>query len=535
MVLEGLVLLTTVAFALGALRLARRRVLVQELAAIEGLARVDVLCIDKTGTLTEPLIGLFDVVALAGEKPSDALGAMAAADPSPNATMRAAGVLPEPAGWCLKDAVPFSSERKWSAFDFRTHGTWVLGAPEIVTPQLSPEQAAIAARHLAAGRRVLSLARTSTPLSGDALPPGLAIVGLAVFEEQLRSEAAKTVTYLLAQGVEIKVLSGDSAATVGSVADRVGIPGADDPVDARSLPQDLGELARAIEGSTVFGRDQPAQKRDIVTALRARGRVVAMTGDGINDIPALKAADLGIAVGSGSAATRAVGQIVLMDSSFASVPQLLDEGRRVIANVQRVAALFVTKTIYATVFAVVVGVTAFSYPFFPRHLTVVSTLTIGVPGFFLALAPGAPRAGRGFVDPVLRFAIPAGVVTATATLLVYALARGPLVSNNAQARTAATFMLLVLGLVVMILVARPLTLLRYLLVAAMAAGGVLVWALPSSRRVFAMETPPADVLLTALGIAVIAVPTLLLAVRIGRRVRGAKNPSSARGAESGAR
>ncbi|MEO9181587.1 MAG: HAD-IC family P-type ATPase, partial [Acidimicrobiales bacterium] len=307
-------------------------------------------------------------------------------------------------------------------------------------------------------------------------------------------------------------------ATVGSVATRVGIPGAQNPVDARSLPADLGELTRVIEGSTVFGRVQPTQKRDIVTALQAIGRVVAMTGDGINDIPALKAADLGIAMGSGSAATRAVGQVVLMDSSFASVPQLLDEGRRVIANVQRVAALFVTKTVYATVFAVVVGVTAFPYPFFPRHLTIVSVLTIGVPGFFLALAPGAPRAERHFVDRVLRFAVPTGVVTAAATLLAYVLARGPLGASDAQARTTATFMLLSLGLVVVIFVARPLTPLRYLLVAAMALLGVLVWAIQLSRRVFALQTPSTGVLLMALGVAIIAVPVFLFAVRWGQRV-----------------
>jgi cation-transporting ATPase E len=532
MVPEGLVLLTTIAFALGALRLAQRRVLVQELAAIEGLARVDVVCVDKTGTLTEPLIELFEVVTFMDEQLDEVLGAMAGADPSPNATMRAASVLPEPADWSVNDAVPFSSERKWSAFDFRPHGTWVLGAPEIVTPQLSAQQAATVAQHLAAGRRVLSLARTSALISGDALPSGLVAAGLAVFEEQLRPDATTTVKYLLAQGVEIKVLSGDNPATVGSVAHRVGIPGAANPVDARSLPVDPGELQRVIDGSTVFGRVQPAQKRDIVMALQARGHVVAMTGDGINDIPALKAADLGIAMGSGSAATRAVGQIVLMDSSFESVPQLLDEGRRVIANVQRVAALFVTKTVYATVFAIVVGVTAFPYPFFPRHLTVVSTLTIGVPGFFLALAPGAPRAARGFVDGVLRFAIPAGVVTAAATMLAYVLARGPLGASNAQARTTATFMLLVLGLVVVILVARPLTMPRYLLVAAMAAGGVLVWVVPISRRVFALATPPADVLFTSLGVAVIAVPALVAARQIGRRVHRTANPSSNGGDKS---
>ena len=518
MVPEGLVLLTTVAFTLAAVRLARRRVLVQELAAIEGLARVDVVCVDKTGTLTDPGIDLLDVVALDGTPGREALGAMAASDPHPNATMLAAQSLPSPDGWAVSQVVPFSSARKWSAVEFGPHRTWVIGAPEIVAPELAASTRATAAEHTSAGRRVLLLSRTDAPLDGETLPPGLDPSALVVFEERLRPEAEATIGYLLAQGITIKVLSGDSADTVGAVAARVGIPGAEHPIDARSLPEEQGELAEVIARTSVLGRVQPHQKRDIVTALQAKGHVVAMTGDGVNDIPALKAADLGMAMGSGSPATRAVGRLVLLDSSFAAVPRILGEGRRVIANVERLANLFVTKTAYAVLLATAVGIAAVPYPFFPRHLTVVSGLTIGIPGFFLTFAPGEPRARAGFVDRVLSFALPAGAVVGSATLAAYLLARDVYGANNEEAQTIATLTLLTLGIVVLGLVARPWTLPRVLLVAAMAVGGVLVWVVPFARHFFDLVPPPEKAVLAALVIVVLALPVLWLAVWATRRL-----------------
>ena len=233
----------------------------------------------------------------------------------------------------------------------------------------------------------------------------------------------------------MKVLSGDDPRTVASVAERVGIPGSAKTVDARELPDDQMLLASVVEATSVFGRVLPDQKKAIVAALQCGGHVVAMTGDGVNDVPALKQADLGLAMGSGSQATRAVGRIVLLDSSFATVPGILGEGRRVIANIERVANLFVTKTVYAAILAVIVGISAIPFPFYPRHLTIVSTLTIGVPGFFLALSAGAPRAHPGFVRRVLAFTLPAGFVAATVTLITYLVARGPAQATTAQART----------------------------------------------------------------------------------------------------
>lgn len=520
---EGLVLLTTLAFALGGLRLARRRVLVQELAAIEGLARVDVLCVDKTGTLTDPAMELVDVVAVGrpAAEVRKALGALAAADPAPNTTMAALGDLPAPEDWRLVGAVAFSSARKWSAAAFEGQGTWVLGAPEFVMTELSPTEAEEVARPAALGHRVLLLAWTAAPLAGEVLPAGLACAGLAVLEEQLRPGAGETIKFLLGQDVAVKVVSGDNPLTVGAVARRVGIDGGDRPLDARQLPADGPALAETVERATVLGRVQPNQKRDIVLALQSQGHVVAMTGDGVNDIPALKAADLGMAMGSGSPATRAVGKVVLLDNSFAVVPQLLDEGRRVIANVERVANLFVTKTVYSALLAIAVGIIAIPYPFYHRHLTLVSGLTIGLPALAMAFAPGAPRARPGFVSRLLWFAVPAGTVVAGATLTADLVASGPYHADHIQTRTVATFTLLALGLVVLALAARPLRPVRALLVLAMVGGAVLAWVVPLSRRVFTLVAPPQDAVVAAVVVVAIAAPVLVVVVlaAVRRRAR----------------
>ncbi len=517
MVPEGLVLLTTLAFALGAIRLARRRVLVQELAAIEGLARVDVLCIDKTGTLTEPGMKVAMIETLGDTAAEEALGAIVGSDPSPNATIEALGALPVPAGWLPEARVPFSSARKWSAVQFAGRGTWVFGAPDVVAAdrRLPVSLSARIDTFAARGDRVLLVARSLDPLDGETLPGNLEPAGLVVLEERIRPEARATIGYLLSQGVEIKVLSGDDPRTVASVAERVGIPGSADPVDARDLPEDPMGLARVIEASSIFGRVQPHQKKAVVSALQGSGHVVAMTGDGVNDVPALKQADLSLAMGSGSQATRAVGRIVLLDSSFAAVPGILGEGRRVIANIERVANLFVTKTVYAAILAVVVGISAIPFPFYPRHLTIVSTLTIGVPGFFLALASGSPRAHPVFVRRVLSFTVPAGVVAGAVTLCAYLVARGPAHATTAQARTAATLALVAIGLAVLILVARPLNAARVVLVGCMAGGAALVWVVPLSRRTFSLDYPPAVALWATAAIVLVAIPALWILVRTG--------------------
>jgi cation-transporting ATPase E len=288
---------------------------------------------------------------------------------------------------------------------------------------------------------------------------------------------------------------------VAAVARRVELPGADEPFDAQGLPTDPGALAEVLDGHTVFGRVTPQQKRAMVEALQARGHVVAMTGDGVNDVLALKDADIGIAMGSGSSATRAVAQLVLLDSTFDAMPSVVGEGRRVLGNIERTSNLYVTKTVYAMLIALGVGVVGLAFPFLPRHLTLIGALTIGIPSFFLALAPNNERARPGFLRRVLRFTIPAGALAAVATFLGYVLARDVPGVSLPEARTTATMVLLWIGFLVLSVIAAPLTTWRLVLVWTMPALFVLVMAIPATREFFALYPPPLIVWLAAFGIA----------------------------------
>jgi cation-transporting P-type ATPase E len=506
MVPEGLVLLTSVAFAVGVVRLAKRRVLVQELPAVEVLARVDVLCIDKTGTLTEGRL-VVEEVELLGEDGvhRDALAALAAAEPHPNATLLAVREsFPDaPDGWLASSTVPFSSARKWSGADFGTKGTWVLGAPDVLLGSRPGDDAQLtkARAHAEAGRRVLLLGRTDGPIEADARPAGLVPVAYVILTDRVRETASTTLAYFAQQGVNVKVISGDHPQTVAAVARRVGLPGAEAPFDAKALPEDGRELADALETHAIFGRVTPQQKRAMVEALRSRGHVVAMTGDGVNDVLALKDADIGVAMGSGSSATRAVAQLVLLDSTFDALPSVVGEGRRVLGNIERTSNLYVTKTVYAMLIALGVGVVGLEFPFLPRQLTLIGALTIGIPSFFLALAPNEERARPGFLPRVLRFTIPAGSLAAIATFLGYVLAKHEPGVTLAEARTAATMVLLYIGFLVLSIIAAPLTPSRLALVWAMPALFALAMAIPAAREFFALYPPPLIVWLAAFGIA----------------------------------
>ena len=415
MVPEGLILLTSVAFTVGVLRLAKRRTLVQELPAIEVLARVDVICLDKTGTITSGAMDVTEVRAVDGNDCTEpeidaALAALAWADPNPNATQQALQRrFDDTSAWTMSESVAFSSARKWSASSFDGQGTWVFGAPEMVVDGSGFEAIESSVSEAAdSGRRVLLLATTDAPLEGESLPAGVRAVALVMLEDQVRPDAGETLAYFAEQGVTLKVISGDNPRTVGAVCRRVGLAGADQSVDARTLPDSIDGLADALEAATVFGRVTPHQKQAMVKALQSRGHVVAMTGDGVNDVLALKDADCGVAMASGSEASRAVAQLVLLDSSFAALPAVLAEGRRVINNIERVASLFLVKTTYALFFAWATVLTGVTYPFLPRHLTLVGTFTIGVPAFFLALAPNSDPVRPGFLGRVARIALPGG-------------------------------------------------------------------------------------------------------------------------------
>jgi cation-transporting ATPase E/undecaprenyl-diphosphatase len=469
---------------------------------------VDVICFDKTGTITAGDLAVQDLVAEDGPAgaAAAALGALAAADPNPNATLRAIGqAFPAPDGWRAEAAVPFSSARKWSGASFAGHGAFLLGAPEVLLAGGDGDDRRDLLRRAeqiaTEGRRVVLLAEAPA-LDGERPPAGLRPRAMVVIGDRVRDDAAGTIAWFADEGVQVKVVSGDHPRTVAAIAGQVGIAGAGQPVDARTLPDDQAELAGLVEGRSVFGRVVPRQKRAMVQALAGRGHVVAMTGDGVNDVLALKDADLGIAMGSGSAASRAVAELVLLDGRFATLPSVMAEGRRVIANIERVAKVFVTKTVYATVLALAVGLAGLAFPFLPRHLTLISSLTIGIPGFFLALEPCSQRATPGFVRRTLAFAAPAGLTAAAGTLIAYQVADVANVPQD-EARTAATLALAGLGLVVLALAARPLSTARRLLVATMAGGFVVVLLVPFLRRFFALDLPPLPVTLAAIAVAAV--------------------------------
>ncbi|MGA5100931.1 HAD-IC family P-type ATPase [Streptomyces lavendulocolor] len=496
MIPEGLVLLTSVAFAIGVIRLGRKQCLVQELPAIEGLARVDVVCLDKTGTLTE---GGMDVTGLRTLNGADetyvrtVLGALGESDPRPNASLRAIiDSYPDDEDWRCTQALPFSSARKYSGATFsegdgRT-STWLLGAPDVLLPDGDPVLDDIDELNRQ-GLRVLLLAGATGELDDPDVTAGARATALVVLEQRLRPDAADTLAYFADQNVAAKVISGDNAVSVGAVADKLGLPGAAHTVDARRLPAERDEMSRALDEGSVFGRVTPQQKRNMVGALQSGGHTVAMTGDGVNDVLALKDADIGVSMGSGSEATKAVAQIVLLNNSFSTLPAVVAEGRRVIGNITRVATLFLTKTVYSVLLAILVVCSGIEYPFLPRHLTLLSTLTIGAPAFFLALAPNTERAKPHFVRRVMRYAIPGGIVAAAATFTTYLLARAHYDGPDALSAetSAATLTLFLVSMWVLAIVARPYTWWRIALVAVMGGAFLLVLVVPWLQDFFALR------------------------------------------------
>ncbi|WP_309060446.1 HAD-IC family P-type ATPase [Streptomyces sp.] len=515
MVPEGLVLLTSVAFAIGVIRLGRKQCLVQELPAIEGLARVDTVCLDKTGTLTEGGMDVTGLRVLDGHDETyvrKVLGALGASDPRPNASLKAViDACPDAGDWRCTESLPFSSARKYSGATLTEgdgeSGTWLLGAPDVLLDDGDPALDETE-RMNEQGLRVLLLARAGRELDDPGVAEGVRPAALVVLEQRLRPDAADTLRYFAEQNVRAKVISGDNAVSVGAVASKLGLSGT--TVDARRLPADRDGMAGALDQGTVFGRVTPQQKRNMVGALQSRGHTVAMTGDGVNDVLALKDADIGVAMGSGSEATRAVAQIVLLNNSFATLPSVVAEGRRVIGNITRVATLFLVKTVYSVLLAVLVVCSQVEYPFLPRHLTLLSTLTIGVPAFFLALAPNKERARPNFVRRVMRYAIPGGVLAALATFATYLIARQHYSGAGAlDAETsAATLTLFLISMWVLAIIARPYTWWRVGLVAAMGAAFLVVLVVPWLQEFFALRLVGTTMPWIAVGVAVVAAATL---------------------------
>jgi cation-transporting P-type ATPase E len=532
MVPEGLVLLTSTVMAIAVVRLAGRGALVQELAAVELLARVDVLCADKTGTLTEGGSTLEEIIPAGATEshppaplPEDVrnvLGAFAHDETSPTASSIALrNACPPSTGkqWKVAASVPFSSTRKWSALYFTTGRTWILGAPEIVLKNVDQAEQLLASVDALAkrGKRVLALVSSSRPIDAAAealtLPPCLEPSALIVLGEKIRADVAATIHYFEEQGVAVKVISGDHAETVQAAAALAGVHSGQPAFDARNLPSDGGEVGQIVDQYNLFGRVTPAQKRLMVQTLRGRGHVVGMIGDGINDVLAIKEADFGIALGSGTPASLAVAQLILLKDDFSALPAVIAEGRRVNANVERTANLFITKTVYVFALALAIGIAQAPFPFLPRHLTLVGFLTIGTPGLFLSFARNTTVARPGFVGRILRFALPAGAIASGATLLGYAAARLIVADDIGLARTTATLTLVGCGLSILWLLARPRGIWQWLSLSTLPTLLLVIMVVPKARHFFALQLPPLSVLVAIVLIEAISTVILLVTER----------------------
>jgi cation-transporting ATPase E len=522
---EGLVLLASVAFAVGAARMARRGALVQRLSAVESLAGVDVVCVDKTGTLTDGTLALDEIVPLAGHSEAEvraALGSFATSLAGRNPTADAIAGALGGAELGVRVEVPFSSRWKWSGLTLRGGDTQVLGAPDVLLHRVADPGPIAAEVDVRAReqRRVLLFARSSSELAepGDQAPevPMLEPIGLVALTERMRDQTVETIAFLRQAGVAVKVISGDGPVTVEAVARAAGLDTTGRVITGSELPSDGRELGLAAERCVVFARIQPDQKRALVEALVKRGRRVAMVGDGVNDVPALKASQVAIALGSGSQIAKGVADLVLVGLDFAAIPAAVEEGRKILRNVRRVAKLFVAKSVFAAVLILTLGVGGGAYPFLPRQLSLAAAFTVGLPTFFLALAPPPPeRRGRGFLREVLAFAIPAGIVLGLAVLLGHGLVHTALDRSPSESQTTSTTILILVGLyLVMVLEstgmrtsvrrARAIPALCLLLVAAY--GGII--SLGPARSYFALAPPSTLPVLVSLICTVFAIGAL---------------------------
>jgi cation-transporting ATPase E len=503
---EGLILLTSLTFAVAAFRMAKRGALAQQLNAVESLASVDVICLDKTGTLTRPGLDVSELVPASGVERSElerVLGLYAASVGSRNRTVAAiASAFPtEPAR--VEAEVPFSSRRRWSAA--RIGGVaYVLGGPDVLSVDGLRREAG---EHARAGRRVLAFGTTDAEVfrsdDGAEPPSSFAPLGLVVLSEQLRDEARETVDFFRREGVELKVISGDNPVTVAAVAADAGIE-EPEPLDGRELPAGPAELFHLVDRHAVIGRISPEGKRSVIEALRGAGRYVAMVGDGVNDVPALKVSRLAIAQGSGVEMAKSVSDLVLVNGDFAAVPALVYEGRKVLRNLQRVTKLFVAKSVFAGFLIVTIGLTPTEYPFLPRHITLAGTITVGIPAFFLALGPsGGPYSTRGFLREVAGWAVPAGTATGLGVVASYLFALNVVRYSVLVSQTVAVTVLVLVGLFLILALEasgrRRTTVVTALVVALLALYG-LVLAVPATRDFFQLTVPgPGAVVISLLG------------------------------------
>ena len=463
MIPEGLYLLTSVAMAVSAIKLTRKRVLVQDMNCIETLARVDVLCVDKTGTITEPVMEVENVIPLSDVPPEyleQILSSLYGTREADNDTARAiAELFPGPSQWECTRYIPFTSQTKWSGGVFAGQGAFLVGAPEFIMGSAYESLREQAEQWSATGHRVLLVAKYNGDPQPGALEAGcLEPVALIALTNRIRPEAPETFRYFARQGVRIKVISGDNPATVSAVALRAGIEGAENYIDTGSLVTEE-DFLQAVEQYVVFGRVTPDQKKKLVQALKKQGHTVAMTGDGVNDVLAMKESDCGIAMASGAQAASQVARLVLLDSDFSAMPHIVGEGRRVINNIQRAAALFLVKNIFSLGLALLTLITSLRFPLESFHFSIMSSLTIGIPGFFLAMEPNYERVTGKFLPKSLRKAFPGGLTNILVVLTAQAfMATFDLPAVDGQ--SISTAILCTVGLIVLLGVCQPFTKMR---------------------------------------------------------------------------
>ena len=467
MIPEGLVMLTSIALAVGVIKLARKRTLVQDLYSIETLARVDMLCLDKTGTITEGSMQVekTHIYSTKFGHVDDIMTNMVAALGAQGSTFEAfAQYFKSNEKYEVAGTVPFSSARKWSAADFGANGKFIVGAPEFVLKEKYNLVENDVKEYSAQGFRVLVLVRTTQPLKDDLDREKLKPIALIVLSDKIRENAKDTLAYFAKQGVELKVISGDNPLTVSKVAERAGLAGSDKFIDATELDTDE-KIYDACDKYTIFGRVTPKQKKVLVTALKSKGHTVGMTGDGVNDVMALKEADCSIAMASGSEASRNVAQLVLLDSDFAALPSVVAEGRRVINNIERAASLFLVKTSFSILLTLLLIILQMNYPFEPIQLTLISGLFVGLPSFFLAIEPNDSKVRGSFLSKVFKKALPAGFTVATMVTIICLVYRNVGIDVSAQVSTMAFYVTSLTSFIVLMWVCIPYTKERLYLIA----------------------------------------------------------------------
>ena len=473
MIPEGLYLLTSVAMAVSAIKLTQKKVLVQDMNCIETLARVDVLCVDKTGTITEAVMEVDNVVPLTEDDPErleQILAAIYTGVEPENDTARAmTEMFAGETDWECTGRLPFTSKTKWSSASFRDQGAFIVGAPEFIMGSRYDELQEYVESWSSFGYRVLLVAEyAGEPSAAGLIPERLAPLALVLVSNRVRPEAEETFRYFVEQGVCIKVISGDNPVTVSEVARRAGIENADKYIDAGVLESDK-DFLQAVEAYTVFGRVTPDKKKKLIMALQRRGHTVAMTGDGVNDVLAMKQADCGIAMASGAQAASQVAQLVLLKSDFSAMPSIVAEGRRVINNIQRTATLFLVKNIFSLGLAIINLMMGMQYPLQPIHLSVISAMTIGVPSFFLAMEPNYERVQGRFLPTVLRKALPGGLTNIFVVLMaqLFMVVFG---MQLEQVSSVCAAILAVVGLLVLYQTCKPFGKIRKIIWGAMATG-----------------------------------------------------------------